>query len=58
MTKGHLLVATREHKVKVADLAAGEGREMGKYAFCLYQKGLVENAIVAVWRKSKDSWDC
>jgi hypothetical protein len=29
MTGGHLLVASREHRVKVADLRAGESREVG-----------------------------
>jgi len=28
---GHLLVTTREHKVKVADMGAVESREMGKF---------------------------
>ena len=32
MTTGHLLVATRGHRVKVADMEAEEGREMGKSA--------------------------
>ncbi|KAH7114402.1 HIT-like domain-containing protein [Dendryphion nanum] len=29
MTRGHLLVATRGHRVKVADMEGREGREMG-----------------------------
>jgi diadenosine tetraphosphate (Ap4A) HIT family hydrolase len=29
MTGGHLLVASREHRLKVADLRAGESREVG-----------------------------
>ncbi|KAF2120643.1 HIT-like domain-containing protein [Lophiotrema nucula] len=29
MTKGHLLVATREHRVKVSDVEAEESRDMG-----------------------------
>ncbi|KAF9695800.1 hypothetical protein EKO04_005761 [Ascochyta lentis] len=29
MTRGHLLVTTRNHKVKVADMAARESREIG-----------------------------
>ncbi|KAF2447629.1 HIT-like protein [Karstenula rhodostoma CBS 690.94] len=29
MVGGHLLVATRGHRVKVADMGGGEGREMG-----------------------------
>ncbi|UPX11139.1 uncharacterized protein EKO05_0001762 [Ascochyta rabiei] len=29
MTRGHLLVTTRKHKVKVADMEARESREMG-----------------------------
>ncbi|KAF2648369.1 HIT-like protein [Lophiostoma macrostomum CBS 122681] len=29
MTRGHLLVASRQHRVKVADLRGDEGREMG-----------------------------
>lgn len=30
MTGGHLLVATRSHRVKVADMQDEEGREMGE----------------------------
>lgn len=28
---GHLLVATREHRVKVEDVGAEEGRDIGEY---------------------------
>jgi len=28
---GHLLVATREHRVKVEDMKGDEGREIGKF---------------------------
>lgn len=30
MTRGHLLVTTRGHKVKVADMGAVESREIGE----------------------------
>jgi diadenosine tetraphosphate (Ap4A) HIT family hydrolase len=33
MTRGHLLVVVREHRGKVADLEAGEGRDVGKFIF-------------------------
>lgn len=32
---GHLLVTTRQHKVKVADMEAVESREIGKYSMSL-----------------------
>lgn len=31
MVGGHLLVATRGHRVKVGDMQGGEGKEMGEY---------------------------
>jgi hypothetical protein len=33
MTRGHVLVATRGHRVKVEDLAGGEGESVGESTF-------------------------
>jgi hypothetical protein len=33
MTRGHVLVATRGHRVKVEDLEGGEGRAVGEFSF-------------------------
>ena len=35
MCPGHLLVTTRRHKVKVADMEAVESREIGKSNECI-----------------------
>lgn len=36
MTRGHVLVATRDHRVKVEDMRGGEGREMGEFSLLFY----------------------
>jgi diadenosine tetraphosphate (Ap4A) HIT family hydrolase len=41
MTRGHLLVTTREHRGKVADLGAGESREIGESLVGRRERGLL-----------------
>jgi hypothetical protein len=52
MVGGHLLVATRGHRVKVADMGEEEGREMGEFLIFVFvcSWGLVwEGSSRRVW---------
>ena len=44
---GHLLVTTRQHKVKIADMGAVESREIGKFVLFLLCFGLFMGTYVA-----------
>jgi hypothetical protein len=56
MTRGHVLVATRGHRVKIAELEGGEGGAVGTFPSCpLYILEAGERAICSavepVWVK-------
>jgi len=51
---GHLLVTTRQHKVKVADMGAVESREIGEFVlflpmFWTFDGFIVERERVGMW---------
>lgn len=49
MTGGHLLVATRGHRVKVADMEEGEGREIGEFERGIEKEEREPDSIIGFW---------